>query len=159
MAPIGFFCYGGLVAVQTLWAAPWMIRVAGYSPLEAAAGLFWINCAMLLAFWSWGMAGPRLARRGLHADRLISFGLHTSFAVLTVIVVAGSALSTWTGALWALYCVSCTFVALAQPPVGMAFALGLAEIAAFQAAMGLFLLCCVASYVYFLTARSHNQSI
>ena len=35
-------------------------------------------------------------------------------------------------------------------------ALGLAEIQAFQSAMGVFLLRSVASYVYFLTAKSHN---
>jgi len=38
-------------------------------------------------------------------------------------------------------------------------ALGLTEIGAFQSAMGVFLLCSVASYVCFLTAKSHNQSI
>ena len=67
----GFFCHGGLVAMQTLWALPRMVRVAGYSPLEAAGGLFWINCAMLATFWAWGMASRWLARRGRHADRLI----------------------------------------------------------------------------------------
>ena len=28
LAPLGFFVYGGMVAVQTLWAGPWMQRVA-----------------------------------------------------------------------------------------------------------------------------------
>jgi predicted MFS family arabinose efflux permease len=71
MAPIGFFVYGGLVAIQTLWAAPWMMKVAGYSSSQAASGLFWINVAMLIAFWAWGLVSPWLARRGLGADRLI----------------------------------------------------------------------------------------
>lgn len=43
MAPMGFFSYGGLIAIQTLWAGPWMVRVAGYPPLKAATGLFIIN--------------------------------------------------------------------------------------------------------------------
>ena len=30
MAPVGFFCYGGLLAIQTLWAAPWMVKVGNY---------------------------------------------------------------------------------------------------------------------------------
>ena len=46
------FCHGGLVAMQTVWAPPRMVRLAGYSPLEAAGGLFWINCA-----W-WPHSGP-----------------------------------------------------------------------------------------------------
>lgn len=194
MAPIGFFCYGGLVAMQTLWAAPWMIKVAGYSPLQAASGLFWINVAMLGTFWAWGLANPWLARRGFHADRLIARGLPASFVLLAIVIIAGPALSTGAGAVWALYCMSCTFVSLAQPAVGMAFApalagralsaynlvifagvfvvqwgiglavegfkaLGLSEIQAFQTAMSVFLLCSVAAYLYFLSAKSHNQSL
>lgn len=38
-------------------------------------------------------------------------------------------------------------------------ALGLTEIQVFQSAMMVFLLCCVASYTFSLTAKSHNQSI
>ena len=34
--PMGLFNYGGLMAIQTLWAGPWMTRVAGYTPLESA---------------------------------------------------------------------------------------------------------------------------
>lgn len=194
MVPIGFFCYGGLVAMQTLWAAPWMIKVAGYSPLQAAKGLFWINVAMLGTFWAWGLVNPWLARRGFHADRLIARGLPASFLFIAIIIIAAPALSTGAGAWWALYCMSSTFVALAQPAVGMAFApalaaralsaynlvifagvfavqwgvglavdgfkaLGLTEIQSFQTAMGVFLACSVASYAYFLTAKSHNQSL
>lgn len=122
MAPLGFFCYGGLLAVQTLWAAPWMENMAGYSPLQAATGLFWINIAMLCTFWTWGMVGPRLAHRGIHADRLIAWGLPMSFVVLAVIIAAPDALVARSGALLALYCMACSFVTPSQPAVGMAFA-------------------------------------
>ena len=87
---------------------------------------------------------------------------------------------------------SCSFVSLAQPAVGMAFpqalagralsaynlvifagvfvvqwgigllidafkAVGVGEPAAYQAAVSVFLACCVASYAYFLWAKPHNQ--
>lgn len=194
MAPIGFFVYGGLVAIQTLWAAPWMIKVAGYTPGQAASGLFWINVSMLVAFWAWGMLNPWLARRGLGADRLIALGLPVSFLILAILIACANSINTWATGLFAIYCVSCTFVALAQPAVGMAFApalagralsaynlvifsgvfvvqwgmglvidglkaLGLGEVAAFQSSMGLFLMCCMASYVYFLAAKSHNPNL
>ena len=96
--------------------------------------------------------------------------------------------------MWALYCMSCTFVSLAQPAVGMAFApalagralsaynlvifagvfvvqwgiglsvdgfraLGLTEIGAFQSAMGVFLLCSVASYVSAATMHKQGHNI
>ncbi len=123
MTPIGFFSYGGMIAIQTLWAGPWMVRVAGYAPLEAAGGLFVINIGMLCTFWSWGMLNPWLARKGLGTDRLIAAGLPLSFLVLAIIIIAGPAAGA--GA-WALFCISSTFVSLAQPAVGMVFSPALA---------------------------------
>ena len=123
LAPLGFFNYGGMVAVQTLWAGPWMVKVAGYTPLESATGLFCINAIMLITFWSWGMVNPYLARNGWHATRLIAWGVPLSLAVLAFNILAGSA-TGWPG--WALFCVTSSVMALAQPAVGMSFKAGLA---------------------------------
>ncbi|MCW5655970.1 MFS transporter [Hydrogenophaga sp.] len=114
---IGIFNYGGMVAVQTLWAGPWMVNVAGYTPQAAAAGLFGINVSMLCTFWLWGMVNPHLARRGLTPERLIAWGLPLSFVVLACIVWLGAG-AGWV--LWALFCVSSTFVSLSQPAVALA---------------------------------------
>lgn len=121
MTPIGFFSYGGMVAIQTLWAGPWMTQVAGWSALEAATGLFLINLCMLLSFLFWGWVTPGLARRGIHVNRLIAWGLPWSVLALAVLVFAGPALGPHTALALACFCVSSTFVSLAQPAVGMAF--------------------------------------
>ena len=121
MAPIGFFCYGGLLALQTLWAAPWMTVVGGCSPLDAAAGLFAINLAMLVAFWTWGLVTPRLAKRGILPNQIIAWGQPISFGVLAWIIVSGPQLGDNTAWVLSLFCISSTFVSLAQPAVGMAF--------------------------------------
>lgn len=121
---LGLFVYGGLVAMQTLWAVPWMIKVAAYTPQQAASGLFAINVCMLLAFWAWGLFGPALTRRGIGADMLITRGLPASFVLLTAIVTSPywqPALGIPVWVLWAAYCVSCTFVAPAQPAMAQAF--------------------------------------
>ena len=217
LLPLAFFLYGGLVAVQTLWVSPWMIKVAGYSALEAAQGLFYINVAMLIAFWLWGSINPWLFRKKISSDRLMEQGLPISFFVLAIIIIAIQAYNTpatainsaifadksgfdavlgilnkYVWALWALYCVSCTFIALSQPAIAMAFpaelagralsaynlvifagvfvvqwgiglmidgfkALGWAEVAAFQGAFGIFLMCNVASYAYFVVARPRQD--
>ncbi len=192
MAPMAFFIYGGLVAMQTLWVTPWMIRVAGFTPLQAAGALFWINMAMLLTFLAWGMVNPWLSRHGYTAERLITYGMPFSFIILAIIIIANSSIGMWAGVAWALYCISCTFVSLAQPAVAMAFAptmagraltsynllifagvfavqwgvglaidgfrgLGWPEVQAFQFAMGIYLLCTMLSYAYFLVAKSHNR--
>ena len=121
MAPLGFFCYGGLLALQTLWAAPWMTVVGGYSPLDAATGLFGINVAMLLTFWAWGLITPRLAKRGILPNQIISWGQPISFVVLTWIIVSGPKMGDNTAWALSLFCITSTFVSLAQPSVGMAF--------------------------------------
>lgn len=117
MLPIGFFNYGGMVAVQTLWAGPWMVKVAGYTPAQSALGLFGINLCMLTAFWLWGVINPHLARRGLRAERLIAWGLPTSFVALASIIWLGAG-AGWP--MWAAFCVSSTFVSLSQPAVALA---------------------------------------
>ncbi|MEN9888812.1 MAG: L-galactonate transporter [Pseudomonadota bacterium] len=122
MTPIGFFSYGGMVAIQTLWAGPWLTQVAGWSAMEAATGLFVINLCMLLCFLLWGSITPGLARRGIHANRLIAWGLPLSFVLMALLVLAGPALGPHSAWVLALFCMSSTFVSLAQPAVGMAFA-------------------------------------
>ena len=118
MSPLAFFNYGGLVAVQTLWAGPWMVKVAGYTPLEAAAGLFYLNAVMLLTFWGWGLVNPRLARAGWHTDRLITFGVPVSLLALAANIWGGT-LTGWLG--WTIFCMASTVISLSQPAVGMAF--------------------------------------
>lgn len=189
MTPLAFCNYGGLVAVQTLWAGPWMVRVAGYTPLESATGLFYINATMLVTFWTWGMVNPWLVRHGWHATRLVAWGVPLSITVLAFNILAGAA-TGWFG--WALFCMSCSAMSLAQPAVGMAFhaslagralsaynlvifsgvfvvqwgigllidafkAAGLTEVTSFQAAFGVFLCCCIASYAYFLSVNADNS--
>ena len=118
IAPIGFFTYGGMVTMQTLWAGPWMQDVAGYTALQAATGLFWINISMLCAFWSWGMAGPWMARHAMDVNRVMARALPLPLLVMLLILLLGPRAGAWA---WALYCVSCTFMALSLPAVGMAF--------------------------------------
>lgn len=127
MVPIGFFIYGGMVAIQTLWAGPWMTRVAGYSAEQAAGGLFAINFAMLLNYWVWGWLNPKLSSRGWDAVRLMKLGLPMSLVALPLAALVAND-STVFGVVtipiwlvWTLYFISSSFVSLAQPAVGMAF--------------------------------------
>lgn len=118
MAPLGFFSYGGMIAIQALWAGPWLTDVAGRSAAQAAQGLFGINLCMLVAFMNWGVVMPRLARAGVHAWQVITWALPLSMLMLALIVVLGAQ----AGAVhWALWCVLSTSVSLGQPAVAQAF--------------------------------------
>jgi MFS family permease len=126
MAPIGFFCYGGLLAMQTLWVVPWMTRVMGYSAMQAATGFFWINVCMLATFWAWGMVNPVMVRRGVSAERQIALGMPLSFFLLAIIIIANNWLETWAIATFSFYFMACSVVSLSQPAVGLAFPQALA---------------------------------
>ena len=121
--PLGLFNYGGIVAVQTLWAGPWMVRVAGYTPLESATGLFWINATMLFAFFVFGYILPKITRLGIESIKLIKLGLPISYLSLLVIIILGEN----AGALhFTIYILTSIFLTLTQPAVALSFPTSLA---------------------------------
>ena len=116
--PMGLFNYGGLMAIQTLWAGPWMIRVAGYTPLESATGLFWINITMLISFFLWGYFLPRITSLGFSALRILKLGLPISFFVMMIIIFIGPKAGTF---YITLFILSSIFLSVTQPAVGLSF--------------------------------------
>lgn len=122
-APLAFFVYGGMIAVQALWAGPWLVQVAGATPGEAAQGLFVLNVAMLATFFAWGFASPRLHAAGWDSARLIAVGVPLSLAVGAAAVVRGSDAGAWH---WALYCTTSTVASLSMQRVGEAYPAALA---------------------------------
>jgi len=121
--PLGLFNYGGMVAIQTLWAGPWMVRVTGYTPLESATGLFWINITMLIAFFIFGYILPKITKLGLETMRLMKFGLPISYLSLLVIIISGEN----AGALhFTLYILTSIVLTLTQPAVALSFPTSLA---------------------------------
>ena len=120
LVPMGFFSYGGLFAIQTLWAGPWMIRVSGYTPEESAQGLFIIYLCMLISFLVWGYFVPKFSKNVNDAIRLLKIGAPLSLCVLILIIYLGPKAGFIH---WALFIVSSIFLSLTQPAVGMAFSL------------------------------------
>lgn len=118
LAPLGFWHYGGLIAVQALWAGPWFNHVTGLDAAQTARGLFAVNLTMLIAFASLGAVVPRLARLGWDTDRLVRWASPISTGVLLLVVAMGPAAGPGMLALW---CLSCVLLSLSQPAVGQAF--------------------------------------
>jgi MFS family permease len=120
LVPMGFFSYGGLFAIQTLWAGPWMIRVSGYTPEESAQGLFIIYLCMLISFLVWGYFVPKFSKNVNDAIRLLKIGAPLNLLILIIIIYLGPKAGSIH---WALFIVSSIFLSLTQPAVGMAFSL------------------------------------
>jgi MFS family permease len=120
LVPMGFFSYGGLFAIQTLWAGPWMIRVSGYTPEESAQGLFIIYLCMLISFLVWGYFVPKFSKNVNDAIRLLKIGAPLNLLLLIIIIYLGPKAGSIH---WALFIVSSIFLSLTQPAVGMAFSI------------------------------------
>ena len=120
LVPMGFFNYGGLFAIQTLWAGPWMVKVSGYTPEQSANGLFIIYFSLLISFLSWGYLVPKISKNVSDAIRLLKFGAPLNLIVLAFIIYLGPKAGAYH---WAFFAVSSVFLSLTQPAVGMAFSL------------------------------------
>lgn len=180
MAPMGFFAYGGMVAMQSLWIGPWLTQVGGQSADQAAKGLFVVNLCMLLVFLCWGLVLPRLLRNGRTAEDVIARAWPAGIAMMAFILWAGPSAGA---ASWAAWCVLTSVVSLSQPAVAQAFpaalagralsafnlvifagvfalqwgigllldalrGAGLTTLGAFRASFGLFLVACLASFLW-----------
>lgn len=90
------FFTGGFMALQGLWAVPWLMEVNGYSRAVAADHLLWLNIGMLAGQLSIGAWAMPLAARGVSPLRLMQIGLFASMAVEALIVVqVGPTLALW----------------------------------------------------------------
>ena len=123
LIPLGFFNYGGVMAIQTLWAGPWMLNVTGYNALQSATGLFGINVTMLLAYFIWGYILPKISEIGLNTIRLIKFGLPISYISLLIIILLGKS----AGAVYfTIYILTSIVISLTQPAIALSFPRNLA---------------------------------
>lgn len=90
------FFTGGFMALQGLWAVPWLMEVNGYSRSVAADHLFWLNVGMLAGQLSIGTWATRLAARGITPLRLMQVGLFLTMVVEGLIIAeAGPTLVLW----------------------------------------------------------------
>lgn len=118
LAPLGFFLYGGMIALQALWIGPWLTQVGGHDAAGAARGLFVVNLAMLCAFLGWGLLIPRLVSAGWAGERLIAAAWPLQAGCMGLLLWLGPDAQP---VLWALWCVCTSVVSLSQPAVGQAF--------------------------------------
>ena len=121
--PLGLFNYGGMIAIQTLWAGPWMVRISGYTPLESATGLFWINGTMLVSFFIFGYILPKITKLGFKTMKLMKIGLPISYLSLLIIIISGENAGTIH---FTIYILTSIVLTLTQPAVALSFPTNLA---------------------------------
>lgn len=118
LIPLAFFNYGGVQAIQTLWAGPWMLNVSGYNAIQSATGLFWINVTMLFSFLIWGYFLPKLSSKGIDSMKIVKFTLPISYIILFLIIIMGDKAGA---TMFTLYILSSIVISLTQPAIALNF--------------------------------------
>lgn len=122
LALIGLVNQGSFIALQTLWAGPWMITVLGMSKEQTAQILFAINFCLMLAYLGLGWWAPRhIARRGRPGWpvlRVVALGLLCTLLTQGAILLSSAA---WSWMLWIALALFITVTTLVQTDVSLAF--------------------------------------
>lgn len=85
-APQGCLIVGGFMAIQGLWAVPWMMTINGVSRAAAAEVLFFMGVAMLAGFLFVALASVPLSRRGIPPMWLLTGGMGIALVVELLIL-------------------------------------------------------------------------
>ena len=91
-APQTGLIVGGFMAIQGLWAVPWLMNFSGYTREVAAAHLFLTSIGMLTGFISVAAFITRLARRGISPERIMIAGI--AGGLLTSLLIVMGVMST-----------------------------------------------------------------
>ena len=91
------------MAVQGLWAGPWLIDVAKLDRQAAAFHLLALGVSTMCGFLFWGVLAARLSRRGITPMKvlIVACGLYMCVQCLLVFGVSQFALLIWIG--WGLF--------------------------------------------------------
>lgn len=122
LAPVGGFAMGSFMAVQGLWAVPWLMEVEGASRATAADHLLVMNLVIMAGYASIGFFGTRLAHRGIHARHLFATGFALNAVMLGCIVAQLPGSYVW----WAGYGLGASVNVLAFTVLNEGFARELA---------------------------------
>jgi predicted MFS family arabinose efflux permease len=99
IAPLGGVAMGSFMAIQGLWAVPWLMEVEGRSRAAAADYLLAMNAVTMAGYFLMGIFGTRLARRGIHARHMFGVGFAMNLAALAMIELRIPGSLLW----WLLY--------------------------------------------------------
>lgn len=121
LGPLALFNYAILVAVQTLWAGPWLTTLGGMGARDAATQLMLINGIVLGVFLVMGWLSPRINASAEDGERILRVGAPLGVAMLFLIAWMGEG-AGW--AVFAVYCVLSWPLSVTHPLVGQRFAPG-----------------------------------
>jgi len=88
LAPISLIDMSAHMAIQGLWAGPWLRDVAGLDRLAVADHLFWVAAGMVAGFLSMGNLAYRLSQLGVKTQT-VSLGGMILFMLVQGLIILG----------------------------------------------------------------------
>jgi hypothetical protein len=95
IAPLAALGMGSFMAIQGLWAVPWLMEVEGVTRASAADHLLVMNAVIMCGYAGLGFFGTRLAQRGIHARHLFAAGFALNVAALGGILAGVPGTYVW----------------------------------------------------------------
>ena len=99
IAPLAAVGMGSFMAIQGLWAVPWMIDVDGMTRSEAADRLLVLGSVIMAGYLTLGMFSSRLGSLGIAPRHLFASGFTAHTVALAAILTAIPGSYAW----WSLY--------------------------------------------------------
>lgn len=100
IAPLTMLSQASFLAIQGLWAGPWLKDVVGLDRTGVANVLFWVAAAMVAGFIVLGSLAGRLSRSGISVMTTAVTGMCLFMGILLLVLIGPH---HWTRPLWMLY--------------------------------------------------------
>lgn len=127
MAPLAVVNNGSFIALQTLWAGPWLVTVLDMNEQQAAGVLFAFNFSLMLSYLALSWWAPRFVsqdgKRGWRTTRAIATGY---IGAITIQCLMLAYPASWTWVLWLVLTAFVTVSTLAQTSISLSFPSALA---------------------------------
>lgn len=94
-APQTGLVVGGFLALQGLWAVPWLMSVEGMTRTAAATVLFEMNLALLVGYASLAGFATRLVRKGIKPEWMLTSGLFLALLAQAALVAGIGSPGLW----------------------------------------------------------------
>lgn len=122
LAPLTAASQMAFMAIQGLWAGPWLLHIGGLERAEVAKVLFWVAAAMIAGFVLLGTLTGRLQRRGIPVAT-IAVTLMTLFMAVQALLIFAP--PDWLLPLWLAFGFLGTSGIIAYSALTMAFTIDL----------------------------------
>ena len=107
LAPVTLAFSGGFMALQGLWAGPWLADIGGLGGTAIAGALLVFNFALMCGHFVFGNVIVRLEKRGVSLSTVLLYGLLLALGALAWIILGG--LPAWPPLPWVMLALStCT---------------------------------------------------